>query len=307
MRKFEPTRTELNDALSAWIIRKYAVDEARWRYIRARKFYGYTLNKALRQISSTLLSSVRPRQSHRTVEYVESHYSQTWTRYTWPDPNEPQSHANTVYLQWEDKGYEVLRSGLVRLHLLGIAKFIEAARPTTVLEIGAGPGINLLTLSACFPATFFTGAELTSAGVAAAEAAQADQLPDTFNSFAPLQIKDRSAHRKVDFNQCNATSLPFADNAFDLVFSRLAVEQMEQVRDQALSEIKRVAKSHIVFVEPFADFNTDPLMKLATTTKNYISLSCSDLPKFGLKPQLQFSDWPHKITNGAGLVVCSPR
>ena len=79
---------------------------------------------------------------------------------------------------------------------------------------------------------------------------------------------------------------------------------MEQIRDRALGEIHRVVKSYAVFVEPFPDFNREPLMSLATRAKNYISLTVDELPRYGFESVFRFSDWPHRITNGAGMVVC---
>jgi ubiquinone/menaquinone biosynthesis C-methylase UbiE len=96
----------------------------------------------------------------------------------------------------------------------------------------------------------------------------------------------------------------WGDETFDMVFTRLAIEQMEQIRECALSESHRVVKSHVVFVEPFKDFNLDPLQSLVTHAKNYISLNVSDLRKYGFDPIFQFADWPHKIKNGKGMIVC---
>ena len=173
-----------------------------------------------------------------------------------------------------------------------------------MLEVGAGPGNNLLALSAVFPDIEFTGAELTEAGAATARSAQQAPLPGGVGHFAPLPVKSRTAHQRIRFNQSDVQDLPFPDRAFDLIYTRLAIEQMEQIRDRAFAEIHRVTKSFAVFVEPFPDFNREPLMSLATRTKNYISLPVDELPRYGFEPVFRFSDWPHKITNGAGMVVC---
>jgi len=122
--------------------------------------------------------------------------------------------------------------------------------------------------------------------------------------FAPLPVRDPTAHRRIDFRQADVREMPFADAAFDLVFTRLAVEQMEHIRDAALAEIHRVTKGYALFVEPFADFNRAPLQALATRSKNYLSLRVDELPRHGFEPVFTFSDWPHKITNAAGLVLC---
>jgi ubiquinone/menaquinone biosynthesis C-methylase UbiE len=302
--EIEISEAEIEAILAPWTIRKHAVDAPPWRAVRAKKSRTYRRKRITRAVLSALLPSIKRAGRHRDPEFVSEHYTHTWSKYAWPDPAEPPSRENTVYLEWNDTGYEALRHGLVRIHLLGIAKAIDCLKPSSVLEIGAGPGINLVALSAAFPDVEFTGAELTASGVETAKSIQAASLPEGVERFTPMPVKSHTAHQGIDFNRCDVRSLPFADEAFDLVFTRLAIEQMEQIRDPAFVEVHRVAKSHAVFVEPFRDFNRTPLQSLATRAKNYISLNVDELVGHGFEPIFQFSDWPHKITNGAGIVVC---
>lgn len=298
------TAAEIAAALAPWTIREHAVTALSWRAIRAIKALNFRLKRSARSVASAVLPSIRPTKNLRDVGYVNDHYSPRWAKYNWPDPAETPSRGNTVFLEWNGVGYETLRHGRGRVHLLGIAKAIDCLKPATVLEIGAGPGSNLLALSTCFPEIEFTGVELTAPGVMAARSAQGAPLPEGFEEFAPKPVLSATAHQRISFNQSDVQNLPFPDLAFDLVYTRLAIEQMEQIRDRALAEIHRVTKSHAVFVEPFPDFNCAPLMALATGTKNYITLTVDELPRHGFEPVFRFSDWPHKITNGAGMVVC---
>lgn len=298
------SRAELEAALAPWTVRTHAIDAPPWRRLRARKARAYWL-KRLRHATSRILLPWRDRrEADREPEFVRDHYNETWEAYDWPDPAQPPGQKSLVFLEWDGTGYETLRHGRIRCHLLGIAKVIEATGPASVLEVGAGPGRNLVALAACFPEIAFAGAELTGSGVATARAAQAGALPEGIDQFAPFPVRSRTAHHGIAFHQADARKLPFPDDAFDLVYTRLAIEQMERIRGEALAEIHRVARTWAVFVEPFADFNHEPLQMLAHRTNNYISLSVHDLPRHGFEPGFVFSDWPHKITNGAGMVVC---
>ena len=87
------------------------------------------------------------------------------------------------------------------------------------------------------------------------------------------------------------------------MFTRLALEQMEAVRDAALFEIARVAKAHVVMLEPFADFNTSPLNRDFVRAKDYFSLPVAGLSRFGIEPTFTHDDFPQKLTLGQGLVV----
>lgn len=288
---------EITAALEPWVVRRHGSGDLAWRVLRANKWAAYGKRRLLRPAASAAERQRRP-------TFVADHYDETWSRYVWPDPDEPPDRRNMVYLEWRRLGYATLRHGLVRCHLLGVARAIERLRPRTVLEVGAGPGMNLAALAGMFPEISFSGAELTASGVAALRSIQSEPLPTAFDQFAPLPIRDRDGHRRIEITQADARELPFGDGGFDLVFTRLALEQMENVRAAAFAEIHRVAGSHAVFVEPFVDFQRTSLQALAVRSKNYLSLGVDKLLRHGFTPCARFDDWPQKITNGAGLVIC---
>ncbi|GJL52426.1 MAG: hypothetical protein NPIRA01_36530 [Nitrospirales bacterium] len=240
----------------------------------------------------------------RNQQYVLESYNANWERVDWPSPSTPPRPRELVYAQWEN-GYLFIRSGaLSRIHLALMADVIEELKPRTILEVGSGNGLNLFTLASRFPEIEFTGVELTDNGVAQAQAAQQSRpLPHTLVEFFPWPMKDEQALRQLTFRQGDACALPFEDSSFDLVFTRLALEQMETIRDKALREISRVARHHTMMVEPFAEFNQDSTRFNYVKSKDYFSLPYAQLEQFGIEPIYTFSNFPQKLTLGAGLVV----
>ena len=72
-----------------------------------------------------------------------------------------------------------------------------------------------------------------------------------------------------------------------------------------MREIVRVARLHVVMIEPLMDSNRDPLRRLAKIAKDHITLSVADLSSFGLRVETHYSGWPQKLTHGADLVVAA--
>jgi SAM-dependent methyltransferase len=195
-----------------------------------------------------------------------------------------------------------------RARLLVLMRAIHRFGPRSVLEVGCGNGSNLLTLACRFPAVRFAGVELTAGGCAVARAVQAEaELPAVLQRFAPEPIADPRAHRAVDFRVGSAAALPFADGAFDLVYSALALEQMEQVRPQALAEMARVAARHTLMLEPFWDCNDRGLRRDYLLARDHFRGRIDDLPAYGLDPILVTDDLPGEIWLQPCLVVCRKR
>ena len=185
-----------------------------------------------------------------------------------------------------------------------MADVLENLNTKSILDVGSGNGLNLFVLASRFPDVTFQGIELTENGVAQAKAAQEHHpLPSTLVDFFPWPMKDEQALRQINFRQGDARSLPFENSSFDLVFTRLALEQMETIRDAALTEISRVARHHVMLIEPFAEFNQDSIRRNYVQSKDYFSLPYSQLESFGISPVGIYRDFPQKLTLGSGMVV----
>jgi SAM-dependent methyltransferase len=195
-------------------------------------------------------------------------------------------------------------AGATRVRQLLLQRVITRLRPRRVLEVGCGNGINLILLASRFPELELSGIELTSEGVRAATDLQRRPcLPDGIAGFAPNGIADTTAFRRIAFRQGDAGALPFGDGSFDLVFTMLALEQMESLRRRALSELARVTAGHALTIEPFADVNADLWRRLNVFRRNYFRGRIADLAGFGLQPEIVTADFPQEVFLGACLVL----
>jgi SAM-dependent methyltransferase len=187
-------------------------------------------------------------------------------------------------------------------------RVIALLKPTSVLEIGCGNGVNLFVLAGRFPEIRFTGIELTEGGVAALNSVRAlNKVSDTVRQFSPEPMADPSPFKRIAVLRGNAAALPFRNRSFDLVFTSLALEQMEEIRVEALGEIRRVARTYTAMVEPFREWNESGSQRDYIIANDYFSGRIADLPGVGLEPLLATVDMPTKLTFRPGLVVCRVR
>jgi len=241
--------------------------------------------------------------SRRTrKERVESEYGQIWSQMDLSAICDPVK--DRMPHQWRDEGLILNSSVTQRLHLDLMTKALRLVHPATVLEVGSGWGINLVVLSCQNQEARFQGVELTRSGVALARSlAAADALPAPVLRLMPGPPKDPTGYRHIKVDQGSAEQLPYPDASFDLVMTRLALEQMESIRDRALSEIARVARSHVLMVESFQEMNDEGIRGQYAVGSNYFRGRIADLPRYGLEPVATFCDWPHKITLKPVLVL----
>lgn len=291
--------------LDDWVISTMPSTNARWRRILAQdtgRWFGKIWKRRLQGLFSGKMSSAL---RYRDAAHVRKTYGRTWTSVDWPSADRPPEATQPTMADWRDEGLILKKGALDRMQIERFMALLTETKPRRVLEVGAGYGLNLLSLSGVFPETHFTGIELTEEGVARARSVQdCEHLPDVIKRYSPFAVVDDTAHRRIDFQQGDATALPFEDGSFDLVFSRLALEQMELVRRKAVSEMVRVSSGHVLMIEPFIDFNADHRRRLAHRAKNFFSMRLDELPGAGLEPLIVFSDWPQKISEGVGLVYC---
>ncbi len=209
---------------------------------------------------------------------------------------------------WQDRRCFATDVGGTRFRQLMLIRAIELAKPRSVLEIGCGNGINLILLACRFPEIAFTGLELTEAGQRAAKGFQERYatLPDFLGDFAPEPLPDPAGFKRIRFERGSAAELPFADGSFDYVQTVLALEQMEQIRQQALAEMARVTRGQSFNIEPFRDVNTG-WSRIYVERRNYFRGSIDELAGYGLEPQWAVADFPQELFLKAAAVFSEKR
>lgn len=216
----------------------------------------------------------------------------------------PNSRALPVI--WGQQRLLLRGAGLRRLYLLRLIRLIDRLRPVRVLDVGCGNGEKLLILACRFPEIEFYGVDLTPEGIAAAESCQEyPELPETLVELAPERPRDRKAHQRICFQQSSARDLPFSDGAMDLIYTSLAIEQMESIRDEALREIARVSAKCASFFEAFREYNDRGLQKKYIFAENYFNGRISDLKSYGFNSIQCFSNFPQKYyMNVSHVLAC---
>ena len=243
----------------------------------------------------------------RDRDAIEAEYTDAWTAgHRKYDPSRPELRAQPWL--WGDRRLLLDGGAASRLRSLLFAAVLEELKPRRVLEVGSGNGINLLMLAGTFPDVSFTGLELTQAGIDAARGVQAQRaLPTGLADYIQVPQRDSLAFKRIEFIRGDATAMPFEADSFDLVFTVLAVEQMERVRHKALADIARVTKRHLLMLEPFRDVNASSLRRLYVLSRNYFRGSIAELGDFGMTPVWATDDFPQEAFLGSALVLSEKR
>lgn len=283
-------------AFAPFVDRRLAQHNPAWRREIARR------RRKLLSRSFQRLLCWQPDRRRRDRQTVLAEYSRAWQHVDYARYSLEAFPRDFTPWEWRDERMLASDIGATRFRQLILVHLIEQLRPTSVLEVGCGNGINLILLAGRFPDIRFTGVELTEAGHQAARLFQErDTLPPMLVRYAPLPLHDPGAFRRIDFRQADAARLPFADGTFDLVVTVLALEQMERIRQQALAEIGRVTRRHALMIEPFADVNRALWPRLNVYRRDYFRGRIGDLPCHGLAPIATSQDFPQETF----LKVCA--
>jgi SAM-dependent methyltransferase len=295
-------RAGLLAAMEPFVARRVAPTDPAWKAEVARK--SAKTKRRLRKRRWLWWLEKHRRDQQRIAE----EYDESWARKRLaPYQMEPRPTSGAAWAYAGELMFATSAAG-ARARLLVLMRVLAWLRPLRVLEVGCGNGLNLLTLACRFPETRFAGVELTEGGCAVARTGQRDaSLPLVLQRFAPEPLVDPTAHRGVEFHRGSAAALPFADASYDLVYSSLALEQMEQLRPRAIGEMVRVSGQHTLMLEPFWDCNDIGLRRDYLLARDHFRGRIDDLPAYGLEPILITDDLPGEIWLQPCLVVCRKR
>ncbi len=247
------------------------------------------------------LRRLRGSQWHRGQAAILAAYDRQWRKKGWEKYRPRALEGGGSAWLWGDRRYLFSNEAGAAIRLSYLEAAIRKLAPSSVLEVGCGNGINLHLLAAAFPAIRFTGLEPTEHGFGIAQEVATGAFPEALKAFAPFPLMDLEA--RAGFVRGSGAALPFGNDAFDVVMTSLALEQMEEIRDAALREIARVAKGHVIMLEPFHEVNAGGLRRAYVKTYDYFQGRIADLPAYGLEPVLVVTDMPHKAWLGTALVI----
>jgi SAM-dependent methyltransferase len=298
---FDRMNEEIAAAFGALVERESRPDDSDWsQHVWKRR------RRILRGFFRRKLLPWRPEHQRNTTAILDE-YDPVWDRGY--DQYRLQPAVRHKPWIWGSRRYWSNSIAATRFRQVILARVIERVQPRRVLEVGCGNGINLILLACRFPDIEFTGLELTSAGAAAAARFQAENqsLPAPMQAFAPLPLSDPGGFRRIRFVRGSASNLPFSDEAFDLTITVLALEQMERIRNRALSELVRVTAQHAFLLEPFREFNNYGWRRFNRVKRDYFAGRVKDLPRYGLTPEFAIDDYPQEAFLHTCAVLCRKR
>lgn len=195
---------------------------------------------------------------------------------------------------WNNRRMIMSPQALRLTHLFFIEKIIKKIQPKNVLELGAGNFNLLFSLALKFPKSSFHGLEKSPEGVHLA--LKTKNSKTKFKSVENIKMKTSVLDFiNVQINQGDAVKTKFKDNQFDLVYTRLALEQMEGIRGEVLSELRRISKGYVFMIEPWANVNTDKHEKAYIRRMGYFNANINDLKNYGFEVVYATSNMPQKI------------
>lgn len=278
------------ESMAPFVRSRPAADSQEWKAIVAK-----ASSKIARRRLKRLLFWWQP-GTKRDQTVIERSYTEAWSNKAF-ELYDPASTAMRVDpWQWRGRPFMAASGAGARARLWFLMRSIEKLAPRSVVELGSGNGVNLLLLACRFPDIEFHGVELTEGGVGMARSAQQlAELPELLQRFSPEPLVDLTAHRRISFNRGSAAETGFDKGRFDLAYTSLALEQMEQIRPQALAEISRITSRHTVMIEPFRDTNDTGLLRTYALGMDHYRGTIAELASHGLDPFLISPDMPGRI------------
>lgn len=189
-----------------------------------------------------------------------------------------------------------------------ISEMIRAFRPVSVLELGAGNGINLLALAALHPEIkTWTGIDITESGPEAAGQMYRSPPLEELTYMIGLdqaEISQRIPYAVIDIRVGDMRTLPFADASFDFVFSHVAFEQLPRDHLVAFREARRICSGHACFIEEFREAQRSFLQRIHLRNVDYFRASYRVVEEAGFT-LLKFVPMPlQNMKLGCGMAVC---
>lgn len=269
----------------------------RWRW----KIYAAILKRRL----FVLCSLAQPLD--RNKRYIQKSYAGVWRES--PGATRTTAPKRTIR-DYQGELYEVPKAAMRKVHLAEMSAALgRVSGVESVLELGCGNGINLLAFAVLHPGLkIWRGVELTREGVAAAERMRSrPPLEDLryLTGLLPEVISERLSRADIRFQQGSILDLPFPDRSFDVVFSRLVLEQLPRDHPKAFREARRVSKKSGLFFEEFREAQKNIFQRMQLKNLDYFRASYRELEQAGWQIESFQRSAINKVQFSFGLAVCT--
>lgn len=213
-------------------------------------------------------------QSNQRIQDYNIHWSKfnfenyKFKPYVW------YKYQNNVFLSPGNLNQEIFQSLII--------SEIKKKKIKSILEVGCGKGLNIFNLAKQFPSINFTGIDISDEAI----------------NFC----KKNNNFKNVEFIKENAAKINFKDNYFDMTYTVLALEQMQQIQKEVIKKITQITKNRIILIEPFTDVNQNFIEYIHTKNSDYFNLNYNDLLKYDLEIKNVEYDFPQRIGLSAAFV-----
>ncbi len=213
-------------------------------------------------------------QSNQRIKDYNIHWSKFNFENYKSKPYVWHKYQNDVFLSPGNLTQEIFQSLII--------SEIKKKKFTSILEVGCGIGLNIFNLAKQFPSINFTGIDISDEAI----------------NFC----KKNNNFKNVEFIKENAAKINFKDNYFDMTYTVLSLEQMQQIQKEVIKKITQITKDRIILIEPFRDVNQNFIEYIHTKNSNYFNLNYNDLLKYDLEINNVQYDFPQRIGLSAAFV-----
>ena len=213
-------------------------------------------------------------QSNQRIKDYNIHWSKFNFENYKSKPYVWHKYQNDVFLSPGNLTQEIFQSLII--------SEIKKKKFASILEVGCGIGLNIFNLAKQFPSINFTGIDISDEAI----------------NFC----KKNNNFKNVEFIKENSAKINFKDNYFDMTYTVLSLEQMQQIQKEVIKKITQITKDRIILIEPFRDVNQNFIEYIHTKNSNYFNLNYNDLLKYDLEINNVEYDFPQRIGLSAAFV-----
>ena len=237
----------------------------------------------------------------RTQKFTKDRYNRIWGVSDFINDFDVKNKKN-ILLHYYENLFFSSSSLTTKIQQFLIITKIKELNPHSVLEVGCGSGITLKLLSDIYEKIQFYGIDQSEVGIDFAKKFNNKRLDSIFTEPLNFDFKYLSkTNTKLEVQ--DAKKLNFTNQSFDLVFTNLALEQMDNIKLEVLSEIKRVSNKYIVLIEPFKNLNRFGIRYLHHKSKQYFNLNHKDLQDDKFEILDFYHELPALLSLNYGMLV----